>query len=358
MQTRKLRSLDVSSIGLGCMGMTPIYGNPDPALAIETIHRALDLGINLIDTSDAYGKGANEQLVGRAIAGQRDRYVISTKFGNLRLPDGSPGVNGRPEYVQQACEASLKRLGIDVIDLYFQHRVDPSVPIEDTVGAMGRLVEQGKVRHIGLSEAAPARIRRAQATFPITALQTEYSLATREVETEILDLCKDLGIGFVAYGALGRGLLTGRIANDTVLDQDDIRLQMPRFQGANREHQLCPGRPPAGAGASRTLHAVATRHRLAAWPRQHDRADRGHEQAAAPGRECGGRFAAAGAINVAGAGRHFSGRRRRGRAHGARAAAAARPLSRRAIPAAARSGAGDRSRTHSAFSFIASMPSS
>ena len=235
MQTRKLRSLDVSSIGLGCMGMTPIYGKPDPALAIETIHRALDLGINLIDTSDAYGKGANEQLVGRAIAGQRDRCVISTKFGNLRLPDGSPGVNGRPEYVQQACEASLKRLGIDAIDLYFQHRVDPSVPIEDTVGAMGRLVEQGKVRHIGLSEAAPARIRRAQATFPITALQTEYSLATREVETEILDLCKDLGIGFVAYGALGRGLLTGRIANDTVLDQDDIRLQMPRFQGANRD---------------------------------------------------------------------------------------------------------------------------
>src|SRR3977135_711820 len=235
MQTRKLRSLDVSSIGLGCMGMTPIYGKPDPALAIETIHRALDLGINFIDTSDAYGKGANEQLVGRAIAGQRDRYVISTKFGTLRLPDGSPGVNGRPEYVQQACEASLKRLGIDAIDLYFQHRVDPSVPIEDTVGAMGRLVEQGKVRHIGLSEAAPARIRLAQATFPITALQTEYSLATREVETEILDLCKDLGIGFVAYGALGRGLLTGRITNDTVLDQDDIRLQMPRFQGANRD---------------------------------------------------------------------------------------------------------------------------
>jgi aryl-alcohol dehydrogenase-like predicted oxidoreductase len=238
MQTRKLGSLEVSGIGVGCMGMTPIYGTPDPELAIRTIHRAAELGITLLDTSDAYGKGANEQLVGRAIAGRRNRYVISTKFGNLRMPDGSPGVNGRPDYVVKACDASLKRLGIDVIDLYFQHRVDPSVPVEDTVGTMGRLVEQGKVRHVGLSEAAPARIRRAHATYPLTALQTEYSLSTREVETEILGVCRELGIGFVAYGALGRGLLTGTIATDTALDKDDIRLQMPRFQGANREQNL------------------------------------------------------------------------------------------------------------------------
>ena len=228
MQTRKLRSLEVSAIGLGCMGLTPIYGRPDPDLAFQTVQRAADVGVTLLDTSDAYGKGLNEQLLGRAIAGRRNRYVISTKFGNLRMPDGSPGVNGRPEYVTQACEASLKRLGIETIDLYFQHRVDPSVPIEDTVGAMSRLVQQGKVRHIGLSEAAPARIRRAQATFPITALQTEYSLSTREVETEILDVCD----------ALGRGLLTGTIVKDTTLEQDDIRLQMPRFQGANRDANL------------------------------------------------------------------------------------------------------------------------
>jgi aryl-alcohol dehydrogenase-like predicted oxidoreductase len=238
MQTRKLRSLEVSAIGLGCMGLTPIYGRPDPDLAFQTVQRAADVGVTLLDTSDAYGKGLNEQLLGRAIAGRRNRYVISTKFGNLRMPDGSPGVNGRPEYVTQACEASLKRLGIETIDLYFQHRVDPAVPIEDTVGAMSRLVQQGKVRHIGLSEAAPARIRRAQATFPITALQTEYSLSTREVEAEILDVCDELGIGFVAYGALGRGLLTGTIVKDTTLEQDDIRLQMPRFQGANRDANL------------------------------------------------------------------------------------------------------------------------
>jgi len=238
MQTRRLRSLEVSSIGLGCMGLTPIYGNPDPALAIKTIHRCADLGITLLDTSDAYGQGRNQELVGRAIAGRRDRYVISTKFGNLRTPDGKPAVNGRPEYVVQACEASLKRLGIEVIDLYFQHRVDPSVPVEDTVGAMARLVEQGKVRHIGLSEAAPARIRKGHATYPLTALQTEYSLATREVETEILDLCGELGIGFVAYGVVGRGLLTGAIANDTALDKGDIRLDMPRFQGENRATNL------------------------------------------------------------------------------------------------------------------------
>ena len=238
MQTRRLRSLEVSSIGLGCMGLTPIYGNPDPELAVRTIHRCAELGITLLDTSDAYGKGENQKLVGRAIAGRRDRYVISTKFGNLRTTEGRPAVNGRPEYVVQACEASLKRLGIEVIDLFFQHRVDPSVPVEDTVGAMARLVEQGKVRHIGLSEAAPARIRKANATYPITALQTEYSLATREVESGILGVCEELNIGFVAYGVVGRGLLTGTIENDTALDKDDIRLDMPRFQGNNRSSNL------------------------------------------------------------------------------------------------------------------------
>lgn len=238
MQTRRLRSLEVSSIGLGCMGLTPIYGNPDPALAIRTIHRCAELGVTLLDTSDAYGAGKNQELVGRAIAGRRNRYVISTKFGNLRTPEGRPAVDGRPEYVVQACEASLKRLGIEVIDLFFQHRVDPSVPVEDTVGAMARLVEQGKVRHIGLSEAAPARIRKGHATHPLTALQTEYSLATREVENEILGVCEELGIGFVAYGVVGRGLLTGTIANNTALEQGDIRLDMPRFQGENRATNL------------------------------------------------------------------------------------------------------------------------
>lgn len=227
----------MSRLGLGCMSMTPIYGEPDPASALETLLRAPELGINLIDTSDAYGKGKNEELVARALAkGGRKRYVVATKFGNLRNPDGTPAVNGRPEYVARACEASLKRLGIDTIDLYYQHRVDPSVPIEDTVGAMGRLVEQGKVRNIGLSEAAPKTIRRAHATHPVAALQTEYSLWTREVEAEILPTCRELGIGFVAYGPLGRGFLTGTIQSESALPEGDIRREMPRFQGENFAH--------------------------------------------------------------------------------------------------------------------------
>jgi len=238
MQRRKLGSLEVACVGLGCMSMTPIYDHPDPASAIRTIQRAAELGIDLLDTSDAYGKGANEELVGRAIAGDRDRYVISTKFGNLRQPDGSPAVNGRPEYVPRACKASLRRLGVDVIDLYFLHRVDPSVPIEDTVGAMGQLVQEGLVRHIGLSEAAPATLRRAHATFPITALQTEYSLWTRDVEAETLELCRVLGVGFVAYSPLGRGFLAGNIDREDALGQGDIRLSMPRFQGDNLRHNF------------------------------------------------------------------------------------------------------------------------
>ncbi len=235
MRRRKLGKLEVSSLGLGCMSMTPIYGDPDPASALETLLRAPELGIDLIDTSDAYGKGKNEELVARALKGRRDRYVVASKFGNLRAPDGSPAVNGRPEYVPRACEASLKRLGIDTIDLYYLHRVDPATPIEDTVGAMARLVEQGKVRHIGLSEAGVKTIRRAHATHPITALQTEYSLWTRDVESEILPTCRELGIGFVAYGPLGRGFLTGSIPDEASLAKDDIRRTMPRFQGENFE---------------------------------------------------------------------------------------------------------------------------
>src|SRR5476649_1781112 len=207
MERRKLGALDVSAIGLGCMSMTSIYGEPEPAGAIETLHRAAELGIDFIDTSDAYGQGKNEELVGRALAGQRGKYVVATKFGNLRRPDGTAAVDGRPEYVKQACEASLRRLAIETIDLYYIHRVDPTVPIEDTVGAMAELVRQGKVRHLGISEAGPKTIRRAHATYPMAALQTEYSLWTRDVESETLGLCKELGIGFVAYSPLGRGFL-------------------------------------------------------------------------------------------------------------------------------------------------------
>jgi aryl-alcohol dehydrogenase-like predicted oxidoreductase len=235
MRRRKLGKLEVSSLGLGCMSMTPIYGDPDPASALETLLRAPELGIDLIDTSDAYGKGKNEELVARALRGRRDRYVVASKFGNLRAPDGSPAVNGRPDHVPRACEASLKRLGIDTIDLYYLHRVDPATPIEDTVGAMARLVEEGKIRHIGLSEAGVKTIRRAHATYPITALQTEYSLWTRDVESEILPTCRELGIGFVAYGPLGRGFLTGSIPDEASLATDDIRRTMPRFQGDNFE---------------------------------------------------------------------------------------------------------------------------
>lgn len=238
METRRLRDLEVSAVGLGCMSMTPIYGDPDPDEAVATLRRAAELGITLIDTSDAYGKGRNEELVARAIAGRRDDYVVATKFGNLRLADGTPAVNGRPDYVPVACEASLRRLGVGHIDLYYQHRVDPSVPIEDTVGAMARLVEQGKVRHIGLSEASPATLRRASAVHPIAALQSEYSLWTRDVERDILPLCAELGIGFVASSPLGRGFLTDAMPGESALPKDDIRRTMPRFQGKNREHNL------------------------------------------------------------------------------------------------------------------------
>ncbi len=241
MRQRRLggHGLVVSSLGLGCMGMSEFYGALDDAESVATIHRALDLGITLLDTADVYGPHANERLVGRAIAGQRDAIVLATKFGIMRGPDPkSRGVNGRPEYVRASCDASLQRLGVDHIDLYYQHRVDPNVPIEETVGAMADLVGQGKVRYLGLSEAAPATIRRAHAVHPISALQTEYSLWSREPEAEILPTCRELGIGFVAYSPLGRGFLTGRFRRFEDLPPDDYRRTVPRFQGENFEKNL------------------------------------------------------------------------------------------------------------------------
>jgi len=226
-------SLEVSAIGLGCMTMTGLYGACDDNEAIATIHRAADVGVNLLDTSDAYGNGKNETFVGQAIADRRDRYIVITKFGNVRHPDGRQGVNSRPEYVIEACDASLKRLGIDTIDLYLQHRVDPDTPIAETVGAMARLVEQGKVRYLGLSEASTETIRRAHAVHPMTALQTEYSLWSRDVEEAILPTCRELGIGFLAYSPLGRGFLTGRIDSLDRLEEKDRRRDHPRFDAEN-----------------------------------------------------------------------------------------------------------------------------
>jgi len=226
--------LTVSALGLGCMGMSEFYGATDEDEAIATIRRALDRGVTFLDTADMYGVGKNEELVGRAIAGRRDEVVLATKFGNVRGPNGEfLGVNGAPAYVLAACEASLQRLGVETIDLYYQHRVDPKVPIEETVGAMSELVTAGKVRHLGLSEAAPATIRRANDTHPIAALQTEYSLWTRDVEAEILPVVRELGIGFVAYSPLGRGFLTGAFASPADIPEGDYRRHNPRFQGEN-----------------------------------------------------------------------------------------------------------------------------
>ncbi|MCC7350485.1 MAG: aldo/keto reductase [Phycisphaerales bacterium] len=241
MPTRELgkSGLRVSEQGLGCMGMSEFYGPFDENESIRVIHRALELGVNFLDTADMYGSGHNEQLVGRAIKDRRKQVVLATKFGNMRGPGGSfLGVNGAPDYVRSACEASLKRLGVDVIDLYYQHRVDPKTPIEETVGAMAALVKQGKVRYLGLSEASAQTIRRAAKVHPIAALQTEYSLWTRDVEAEILPVCRELGIGFVAYSPLGRGFLSGTIRGKQDLAPDDWRRNGPRFQEQNLQQNL------------------------------------------------------------------------------------------------------------------------
>src|SRR5664279_3847232 len=234
------QGLVVSAQGLGCMGMSEFYGAGDEEESIATIHRALDLGVTLLDTADMYGPFTNEQLVGRAIADRRDQVVIATQFGHVRDPQNPQhrSINGRPEYVRQACDASLQRLGVDHIDLYYQHRVDPNTPIEETVGAMAELVAAGKVRHLGLSEASAETIRRAHAVHPITAVQTEYSLWTRELEQEILPTLEELGIGLVAYSPLGRGFLSGRFTSPEELDEGDFRRYGPRFTGENLQHNL------------------------------------------------------------------------------------------------------------------------
>ena len=239
MQRRKLGQLEVSALGLGCMGMSEFYGTADEGEAIATIHRAIELGVDFLDTADMYGPFTNERLVGRAIADRRDQVILATKFGNERNEDGSwKGINGRPEYVHAACDASLERLGVDYIDLYYQHRVDNDTPIEETVGAMKELVDAGKVRNLGLSEASPTTIRRAHAVHPIAALQSEWSLWTRDPEDEVLPTVRELGIGFVAYSPLGRGFLSGEIKSLDDLSEDDWRRRGPRFQPENFQQNL------------------------------------------------------------------------------------------------------------------------
>ena len=240
MKTKMIgNELEISALGLGCMGMSEFYGLGNDEESIKVIHRALELGITFLDTADMYGVGKNEILVGKAIKGIRDKFVIATKFGNMRGSDGSfMGVNGKPEYVKKSCDESLKRLNIDVIDLYYQHRVDPATPIEDTIGAMSDLVTAGKVRYIGMSEASPATIRKAAKVHKISALQTEYSLWTRDPEEEIFDTCKELGITFVAYSPMGRGFLTGRFKTNNEFPEGDYRGNHPRFSDGNFEHNL------------------------------------------------------------------------------------------------------------------------
>lgn len=255
--------LEVPAIGLGCMALSGMYGTPDEADSRRLLDRALDLGCNFLDTSDAYGPFTNEELLGRALAGRRDRVVLATKFGNIRRPDGAfSGVNGAPEYVPQACDASLRRLGTDYIDLYYLHRVDPHVPIEETVGAMADLVAAGKVGHLGLSEAGPETIRRAHAVHPITALQTEYSLWSREPEAEILPVVRQLGIGFVAYAPMGRGFLAGRFSDPAELAAGDVRRNHPRFRGENLRSNTAVASRLADIAAA---HGVTSGQLALAW---------------------------------------------------------------------------------------------
>jgi aryl-alcohol dehydrogenase-like predicted oxidoreductase len=264
MEQRTLGSqgLKASAMGLGCMGMTPIYDKPDPDEAVRTIHAAVDAGITMIDTADAYNGGKNEELVGRAIADRRSKVVLATKFGNIRYPDGRRAVNAKPEYVAEACDNCLRRLGVETIDLLYLHRMDPSVPIEDTVGAMAKLVEAGKVRFLGLSEAGAKTLERGHAVHPLSALQTEYSLASRDVEAEILPTCRRLGIGFVAYAPLSRGLLSGRWTSTADLAEGDRRHAMPRFQSGNIDHNLALMGPLAEIAAS---HGCSQAAAAIAW---------------------------------------------------------------------------------------------
>ncbi len=290
MEQRTLRDLTVSALGLGCMGMSEFYGTAtDDAESTKVIHRALDLGCTFLDTADIYGPFTNERLVGRAIAGRRDEVVVATKFGNQRGADGSfARINGRPEYVRAACDASLQRLGVDHIDLYYQHRVDNEVPIEETVGAMAELVAAGKVLHLGLSEAAAATVRRADAVHPITALQSEYSLFSRDVEDEILPTVRELGIGFVAYSPLGRGMLTGAYRSLADLPEGDTRSRrFPRFGEANFDRNVALGRRGHGDGGAQGVHARAGGYRLGPGPGAGRGAHPRHQADAVPGGEPG-----------------------------------------------------------------------
>ncbi len=265
MQTRtlgKAKPLTVPSVGFGCMALTPLYGTPDPASATATLARAVELGCAFLDSSDAYAAGKNEEFIGAAIKGKRDQVILATKFGNVRKPDGKPGADGRPEFVIESCERSLRRLGVDVIDLYYQHRIDPDVPIEDTIGAMVRLIEQGKVRYLGVSEASAKTLRRAHAVYPITALQTEYSLFTRDVEPDILPTCRELGVGFVAYSPLGRGTLTGTIGSQQDLAEHDRRLEHPRFAADNLANNVKLVQPVKQLAAA---HAATPAQIALAW---------------------------------------------------------------------------------------------